>query len=49
MNEKFTLTWHSHAIHFQDVLGDLLNTGESSDVTLVCDNQVKNLRHTNLF
>ena len=40
-NEMFTLTWHSHATHFQEVLGKLLDTGESSDVTLICDDQVK--------
>ena len=44
-DENFTLTWHSHANHFQDVLGNLLNTGESSDVTLVCDDQVKFKSH----
>ena len=45
INEKFTLTWPSHANHFQDVLGNLLKTGESSDVTLVCDDQVKFKSH----
>ena len=38
--EKFTLTWHSYASHFQEVLGNLFDTGESSDVTLVCDDQI---------
>merc|ERR1711923_694183 len=41
INEKFTLSWHSYASHFQEVLGNLLDNGESSDVTLVCDDQVK--------
>ena len=45
INEKFTLTWPSHANHFQDFLGNLLKTGESSDVTLVCDDQVKFKSH----
>ena len=40
-NEKFTLTWHSYARHFQGVLGNLFDTVESSDVKLVCDDQVK--------
>ena len=31
--------WHSNASHFQEVLGNLFDTGESSDVTLVCDYQ----------
>ena len=44
-NEKFTLEWHSQANHFQEVLGNLLDTGESSDVTLVCDDQVKFKSH----
>ena len=44
-NEKFTLTWHSYASHFQGVLGNLFDTGESSDVTLVCDDQVKFKAH----
>ena len=30
-NEKFTLTWHSYVSHFQGVLGNLFETGESSD------------------
>ena len=44
-NEKFTLTWHSYTSHFQKVLGNLFETGESSDVTLVCDDQVKFKAH----
>merc|ERR1712126_331835 len=44
-NEKFTLTWHSYASHFQEVLGNLFDSGESSDVTLVCDDQVKFKAH----
>ena len=44
-NEKFTLTWHSYTSHFQGVLGNLFETGESSDVTLVCDDQVKFKAH----
>ena len=44
-NEKFTLTWHSYASHFQEVLGNLFESGESSDVTLVCDDQVKFKAH----
>ena len=40
-NEKFTLTWHSYTNHFQEVLGNLFDTAESSDVTLVCDDQAK--------
>ena len=44
-NEKFTLTWHSYADHFQGVLSNLFESGESSDVTLVCDDQVKFKAH----
>ena len=44
-NEKFTLTWHSYASHFQEVLSNLFETGESSDVTLVCNDQVKFKAH----
>ena len=44
-NEKFTLTWPSHSSHFQDVLANLLTTEESSDVTLVCADQVKFKSH----
>ena len=44
-HEKFTLTWHSYADHFQEVLKNLFDTGESSDVTLVCDDQVKFKAH----
>ena len=44
-NEKYTLTWHSYASHFQEVLGNMFDSGESSDVTLVCDDQVKFKAH----
>ena len=44
-DEKFTLTWHSYTSHFQELLGNLFDTGESSDVTLVCDDQVKFKAH----
>ena len=44
-NEKVTLTWHSHTSHFQGVLGNLFDTGKLSDVTLVCDDQVKFKAH----
>merc|ERR1712126_723835 len=44
-NEKFTLTWHSYASHFQEFLSNLFVSGESSDVTLVCDDQVKFKAH----
>merc|ERR1712126_263127 len=44
-NEKFTLTWHSYASHFQEFLGNLFDSGESSDVTLVSDDQVKFKAH----
>ena len=44
-NEKFTLTWHSYVSHFQEVLGNLFDTGDSSDVTLICDDQVKFRAH----
>ena len=47
-NEKFTLTWHSYASHFQEVLVNLSDTGESSDVTLVCDDQVKPMTQSQL-
>ena len=40
-SEKFTLTWHSYSSHFQKILENMFESGESSDVTLVCDDQVK--------
>ena len=43
--EKFALTWQSFTSHFQEVLGTMFDTGESSDVTLVCDDQVKFKAH----
>ena len=43
--EKFNLKWHSHADHFQEVIGSLYSSVESSDVTLVCDDQVKFKAH----
>ena len=44
-NEKFTLTSHYYASHFQEVSANLFDTGESSDVTLVCDDQLKFKAH----
>merc|ERR1712025_423824 len=44
-NEKFTLIWHSYTSHFQGVVSNLFDTGESSDVTLICDDQVKFKAH----
>ena len=44
-SEKFTLTWHSYAKHYEGVLSRMFDTGESSDVTLVCDDQVKFKAH----
>ena len=44
-NEKFTLTWHLYTDHFQGLLSNLFDNGESSDVTLVCDDQVKFKAH----
>ena len=44
-NEMITFTWHSYTSHFQEVLDNLFDTGESSDVTLVCDDQVKFKAH----
>jgi len=43
--EKVTLTWHSYTSHFQEFWGNLFDTGDSSDVTLVCDDQVKFKAH----
>ena len=39
--EKFNLTWHSYTSHLQKIVTNLLKDGESSDVTLFCDDQVK--------
>ena len=44
-NDKYSLTWQSYNSHFQGVLGNLFRTSESSDVTLVCDDQVKFKAH----
>lgn len=43
--EKFNLKWHSHADHFQEIIGSLYSNVEYSDVTLVCDGQVKFKAH----
>ena len=42
---KFTLNWHSYNSHIKGVLGSLFHSGESSDVTLVSDDQVKFKAH----
>ena len=46
MNDsKFELEWPSHAHHFQNHIRCLLTSGTDSDVTLVCDDQVKLKAH----
>ena len=44
-SEKLNLTWHSYANQIQELMRHLLMSGESSDVTLVCDEQVKFKTH----
>ena len=39
--EKLDLTWHQHATYFQNIIAQLYISEELSDVTLVCDDQVK--------
>ena len=39
------LMWDSYSKHYQDLIANLLSTGESSNVTLVCDDQVKFKTH----
>ena len=42
MNQK---NFHSYPSHCQSVIGELFTTGESSDVTLICDDLVKFKAH----
>ena len=44
-SNKYNLKWFNHSDHFQDVISSLFSSGESSDVTLVCDDQVKFKAH----
>ena len=37
----FDLRWHSYSHHYQELMNNLLQTGDGSDVTLVCDDNVK--------
>ena len=37
----FDLHWHSYSHHYQELMNNLLQTGDGSDVTLVCDDNVK--------
>ena len=43
--KKFNLTWNSYTQHFHNVLAKLFSSSELSDVTLVCDDQVKFKAH----
>ena len=45
MDNTFELKWHSHANHFQNLIKNLLQSEDQSDVTLVCDDQVKLKAH----
>jgi len=43
--EGIDLKWSSYSTHVQDLMQHLLKSGESSDVTIVCDDQVKFKAH----
>ena len=45
MNLKFNLSWDFYNNHLQRIMKDLLDTGEKSDVTLVCNEQSKIKAH----
>ena len=47
--EKYNLTWHSHADHWRDTLKELMTSEEFADVTLVTDDKKQFQAHRNIL
>ena len=43
--EQFNLNWHTYNDHLKDMMQNLLQSNESTDVTLVCEDRTKFKAH----
>ena len=43
--EQFNLNWHTYTDHLKAMMENLMQTNESTDVTLVCDDKTKYRAH----
>ena len=43
--EQFNLDWHTYNDHLKEMMQKLMQTNESSDVTLVCEDKTKFKAH----
>ena len=43
--EKFNLNWHTYNDHLKEMMQNLMQSHESSDVTLVCEDKTKFKAH----
>ena len=43
--EQFNLNWHTYSDHLKEMMENLMNTNNSADVTLVCNDKTKFKAH----
>ena len=43
--EQFNLNWHTYSDHLKEMMGNIMNSHKSADVTLVCDDKTKFKAH----
>ena len=43
--EQFNLNWHTYNDHLKEMMGNLLESNETADVTLVCEDKTKFKAH----
>ena len=43
--EQFNLNWHTYTDHLQELMENLMQSNESTDVTLVCEDKTKFKAH----
>ena len=39
--EQFNLNWHTYSNHLKEMMGNIMNSHKSADVTLVCEDKLK--------
>ena len=47
--EKYNLTWHSYADNWREIIGEMMETKDFADVTLVCDDMKQIKAHRNIL
>ena len=41
MTQKLNLNWHTYSDHLKEMLRNLMDSNETADVTLICDDKTK--------